>query len=126
MLVDTRNANGQTPLGPSLPPPRDEALRSLAIQHLERIRKLKLDFAAFLLGTVMIGAVWAITEYQNSGGWPQRLSDNGGPGDWNPWIIWAVFGWGFLVALDALKTHFRRPTTEAEIEREVSRLTARR
>jgi hypothetical protein len=35
-----------------------------------------------------------------------------------------VVGWGFLVALDALKTHFRRPSTEAEIEREVSRLTS--
>jgi hypothetical protein len=40
-----------------------------------------------MLGTTVIGAVWAITEYQNSGGWPHRLSDNGGPGDWNPWIL---------------------------------------
>lgn len=112
----------------TLPSPSgpDEALRRVAAEHLERVRKLKLDVAAFLVGIVVIGGVWAITEYQNSGGWPQRLNDEGRPGDWNPWILWVVLGWGFLVALDALKTFFRRPTTEAEIDREVERLKGRR
>jgi hypothetical protein len=56
----------------------------VAIQHLERVRRFKLDLAAFLLGTFVLTCVWAITEYENSGGWPSRLSDNGGAGDWNP------------------------------------------
>ena len=103
----------------------DETLRALAVQHLERVHRFKLDVAAFLLGTIVLSCVWAITEYQNSGGWPTRLSDNGQPGDWNPWILWVILGWGSLVALDALKTYFRRPTTEAQIEREVARLKSR-
>jgi hypothetical protein len=37
-----------------------------------------------------------------------------------------VLGWGFLVALVVLKTYFRRPTTEAEIEREMTRLASGR
>ncbi len=103
----------------------DATLRSLAVQHLERVRKFKLDLAVFLLGTVVIGAVWAITEYENSGGWPHGIGSQGNPGDWNPWFFWVVLGWGFLVGLDALKTYFRRPTTQAEIDREVERLKAR-
>ncbi len=59
--------SGGAPAGPDLPPPHDENLRSAAIHHLKRVRKLKLDLAAFVLGSVIISTVWAITEYQNSG-----------------------------------------------------------
>lgn len=104
----------------------EEELRRLALQHLERVRRFRLAVASYALGMVVLTAVWALTEYHNSGGWPQRLSDDGRPGDWNPWILWVAIGWGFLVALDALKTYFRRPTTEAEVDREVERLRARR
>jgi hypothetical protein len=103
-MLETRNDNrlGDTAPVPPVPAAGSrDALRSLAVQHLERVRKLRLDLAAFLLGTVVIGAIWAITEYGNSGGWPHRISDQGNPGD------------------------FRRPVTEAEIEREIRRLTGR-
>lgn len=127
METETRTQNGKRTVT-SLPESAgrsDESLRLLAIQHLERVRKLKHNTAVFAIGIVAIGSVWAITEYQNAGGWPERLSTGGNPGDWNPWILWVVLGWGFLLALDALKTYFHRPTTEAEIERELARLKAR-
>lgn len=104
----------------------DEGLRVVAIQHLERVRRFKLDLTAYLVGMIALTIVWAVTEYENSGGWPSRLSDESDAGSWNPWILWVALGWGFFVALDALKTYFRRPTTEAEIQREIDRLTARR
>lgn len=103
-------------------PRDDDALRSIAIKHLERVRKLKNDTAAYVLGILVFGTVWAVTQYQDSGGWPHHLSGNGNPGDWDPWILWVVIVWGFLLALDVLRTYFRRPTTEAEIEKEVARL----
>jgi hypothetical protein len=127
MLTKSPTNNDRVTLE-SVPTPAtrdEETLRLLATEHLERVRKFKVDAAAFLVGILVISCIWAITEYQNSGGWPERLSDNGQPGDWNPWILWVILGWGFFVALDAIKTYFRRPTTEAEIEREVQRLKSR-
>jgi hypothetical protein len=127
MRTEGATTNGKVASESPLPPTRnEETLRALATQHLERVRKFKLDAAVFVVGILVLAGVWAITEYQNSGGWPERLSDKGQPGDWNPWILWVVLGWGFLLALDALRTYFRRPTTEAEIEREVERMSSGR
>jgi hypothetical protein len=111
---------------PEPQPEADEGLRVIAIQHLERVRRFKLDLGAYVVGMIALTIVWAVTEYENSGGWPSRLSDGSDTGSWNPWILWVALGWGFFVALDALKTYFRRPTTEAEIAREIERLTAHR
>jgi hypothetical protein len=111
----------------AVPAPDDEtALRDAAIAHIERVRHFKRDLAVFLVGTIALTCVWVLTEYQNADGWPDRFSDSGGTGSWNPWLFWAVLIWGFLVALDGLRTYFRRPTTEAEIQRELDRIRSRR
>jgi hypothetical protein len=121
----TKNGRVTPDLVPSPATRDEETLRTLATEHLDRVRKFKVDLAAYLVGICVLGCIWAITEYQNSGGWPERLSDEANPGDWNPWIFWVILGWGFFVALDAIRTYVRRPSTEAEIEREVERLKAR-
>jgi len=124
MLETPVGTNGRTT--PPAPAARDgETLREQAVAHLERVRKLKFDAALFAVGILVVGGVWALTEYQNSGGWPARLSEHGNPGDWNPWIAYVVLVWGFLVVLDALKMYRHRPLKEGEIEREVERLAAR-
>ena len=96
--------------------------RALAVREVERRRTLKLRAAAFLLGMLVLVPAWAVIEYLDSGGWAERLSNNGNPGDWNPWMVWVVLGWGFYVGATALAIHFRRPTTEVEIERQLERL----
>ena len=117
--------DGRTASPPETPAERDATLRDQAVAHLERVRKLKFDTALFVVGVLVAGGVWALTEYQNAGGWPARLSEHGNPGDWNPWIVYVVLVWGFLVALDALKAYARRPLREREIDREVARLKRR-
>ena len=62
--------------------------------------------------------IWALVEWQDNGAF-ERLSDNGNPGDWEPWILYVALVWGFFLVLDVLKVYFDRPTTEAEIERAV-------
>ena len=42
---------------------------------------------------------------------------------WNDWIIYPLIGIGLCVAIDAWKTYRRKPITEAEIRREMDRLT---
>lgn len=97
-------------------------LRSLALKQIERHRKLKLRAAAFGLGMLVLVPVWLVVEYLSAGGWPERLSNNGNPGDWNPWIVWVALGWGFYVLMTAVAIHLRRPTTEAEVRREMEHL----
>lgn len=106
--------------------PEEYAYRRLAVKQLERVRSFKLHLALFLIGMPVLTGVWALTEYMNADGWPDRFSDSAGPGNWNPWILWVVLIWGGLLAYEAVKTYLGGPPTEADIDREVERLKARR
>ena len=103
----------------------DAGLRTLALKQLERIRSFKLHLAMFLIGMPALTGVWALTEYMNADGWPDRFSDSAGPGSWNPWILWVLLIWGGLLAIQGVRAYFGRPPTELEIDREVARLKTR-
>jgi hypothetical protein len=102
----------------------DAELREWARRHVERVRKLKRDVAVFLLGMTALTGLWAVIEWQENGGF-ERFSNQGNPGDWEPWIVYVALVWGFLLGLDALKTFFDPPATEADVERELERLRSR-
>ncbi|HET9509238.1 MAG TPA: 2TM domain-containing protein [Gaiellaceae bacterium] len=119
----TRNGRASSP--PVQTSTGEDELRDWARQHLERVRRLKLHVAAFVLGLVVLTPVWALAEWQSNGGF-ERWSDNSQPGDWEPWILYVALVWGLVVAIAALKVYFDRPTSEAEIDRAVERLTSRR
>jgi hypothetical protein len=42
--------------------------REWARRHLERVRRLKLHAAAFVVGMIVLTPVWALTQWQTSGG----------------------------------------------------------
>ena len=102
----------------------DEEIRVWARAHVERIRRFKRDVAAFILGMVGLTAVWILAEWNDNGAF-ERFSGGGNPGDWEPWILYVSLIWGFFVALDGLKVYFDRPTTEAEIDRQIEQLRSR-
>jgi hypothetical protein len=102
----------------------DAELREWARKHVERVRRVKLHVAAYLLGMAVLTPVWALVEWQDNGAF-ERWSDNSQPGDWEPWILYVALAWGLFVAVAALKAYFDRPTTEAEVDRELRRLTER-
>jgi hypothetical protein len=102
----------------------DDELRAFARKHLERVHRLKLNIAAYVLGMVVLTPVWALVEWQSNGGF-QRWSSNSQPGDWEPWILYVALIWGLVVAIMALKVYFDRPATEAEVDREIERLRSR-
>jgi len=110
----------------SAAPTRDEELRRVAHKHLEHVRKFKLYLSAYVLAMLVLTPVWALTEYLNADGWPERLSEQSNPGDWNPWILWVALGGLLLVGIAALRAYFTKPITQADIDREVERLTSRR
>jgi hypothetical protein len=120
--IESGGVDGGLPVAAS----SDNELRVLALQQVQRARRLKLRIAAYVVGLAVLIPVWIVAEYLSADGWPRRLSDNGNPGDWNPWIIWVALAWGFYVALSAVALHFQRPTSEAELEREIERLKSQR
>jgi hypothetical protein len=124
MLTKPVTTNGQALLRP-LPRREDEALRALALKQLERIRNFKLSLGIFLVGMPLLTGLWALTEYMNADGWPERFSDSAGPGNWNPWILWVLLIWGGILAIQGIRAYFGGPPTEADIDRKVARLKAR-
>jgi len=120
----TKNERAASQPTPTADVAEDE-LRRWARMHLEHVRRVKLHVAAFVLGMAVLTPIWALVEWQDNGAF-ERFSDEGNPGDWEPWILYIALVWGLVVGIAALKAYFDRPTTEAEIDREVERLTLRR
>ena len=102
----------------------ERALRQAARSHLEAVRSLKQHVAIFLVGMIVVGGIWALTEYQNADGWPDGFGTER-DGSWDPWFFWVALVWGGIVAYQAVRTYFRRPPTEAELRREMERLRER-
>jgi hypothetical protein len=77
------------------------------------------------VATVALVAIWAITEYNNAGGWPTKgfSQSSSIPHEWNSWIIYPVLGIALLLALDAWKTFAHKPVSEDQIRREMDRLS---
>lgn len=122
----TTNERTQREGGLEIVRSRDEALRKVALQHLERVRKFKLYLAVYLLSLLVLTPVWVITQYETQDGWLKHLSSRSRfAGDWDPWIIWVALGGAVFVAIAGFRAYLDRPTTEEEIDREVERLNAR-
>ena len=102
----------------------DDPLRAEALRRLERRRGLWMHAAAYVMTSLVLIAVWAVTEYSNSGGWPERFSSDGQPGNWNPWILYALLGGAVLTAVRAWLRYGPRPFSEAEMRAEMERLRA--
>jgi 2TM domain len=128
MTVPTEMLSERKPItleGIPTTPAADSELRDWARRHVERVHKLKRDVAISLLGMATLTGIWALVEWQDNGKF-ERLSGNGNPGDWEPWILYVALVWGFFLVLDALKVYFDRPATQMEIDRTVERIRSGR
>jgi len=97
-------------------------LRAAASRQAKRVRRLKVNLAAWAVGTMLLTTLWVLNQWQAHGSF-ERFGNEGNPGDWNP-TLWALgFGlWTLIVGIMALRVYFERPATEAEVDREVERL----
>lgn len=118
--------NGSPPVvDPGVQERDDAEVRELAVKQIERKRKFEMRAFAAAVVSVFLVVVWAISEYNNAGGWPTNGFSNSSsiPHVWNDWIVYPLIGIGLWVAIDAWNTFRRKPITEAEIRREMDRLT---
>ena len=79
------------------------AERERARKQVERKRKFGADVVAYVIINIFLIGVWAFT----------------GAGYF--WPGWVLAGWGMLLMLDAWNLYFRRPVTEADVDRELER-----
>jgi len=121
LLTRDEHRASQTPPPTPLPTEKDET-RADAHMWAKRVRRLKLNLAAWVLGTILITTLWVLNEWQANGAF-ERFGHEGNPGDWNPtlWAI-AIGVWGLIVGIMALRVYFERPVQEAAVDREVERL----
>ena len=91
----------------------DEAAR----RHAKRVRRLKINVAAWVVGTIVLTALWALNQRQANGPF-EHFGNSGNPGDWNP-TLWALgIGiWSLVVGIMALQVRFERPAADAAAER---------
>jgi hypothetical protein len=107
---------------PAVVPIEDDGLQAVTQRQAKRFRRLKINVAAWGLGTILLTAAWIAHEWQANGAF-ERFAHEGNPGDWNP-TLWAlaVLVWGLVVGIMALRVYLERPATAAEVGREVERL----
>ncbi len=121
-LLTKNEHRASQPLPPTAVRTEEDQLRAAARIQLKRVRRLKLNVAAWALGTILLTTLWGINEWQANGAF-ERFGNDGNPGDWSP-TLWAlaVGIWGLIVGIMALRVYVERPPTEMEVDRAVERL----
>jgi protein-S-isoprenylcysteine O-methyltransferase Ste14 len=102
----------------------DERVRDLAVERIERKHRFHIRAFGAAAAGVMLVIIWAVSEYNNAGGWPtDGFSQSSSiPHEWNSWIIYPIIALALGVAIDAWHTYRHKPITEDEIRREMDRL----
>jgi hypothetical protein len=110
------------PPPPSTVPTEQDELRRAARSHARRVRRVKLNVVAWVVGTVVLTTLWAIGEWQSHGAF-EHFGNEGDPGEWSP-TLWALGAgiWGLIVGMMALRVYFERPTFTHRRPRLIGRL----
>jgi hypothetical protein len=102
-----------------------EELREAAVASLRAKRKFQANALKAVVLVPVLVAIWAITEYQNAGGWPTGLATGRRNHDWDPWIIYPLVAIAVFLVVSAWLAYGRRPISDADVDREMSRLEGR-
>jgi hypothetical protein len=107
LLTKQNDPNSPTP--PPAVAPENDGLRAATRQHVKRVRRLKINVAAWVLGTILLTTLWVLNQWQDNGAL-KSFGHEGEAGQWNP-TLWALaIGiWGLIVGIMALQVHFEQP-----------------
>jgi 2TM domain-containing protein len=81
----------------------EDELRKQARQRVQKRRDLSAHLVTYVVVNLMLVGIWAIS----GGGYF--------------WPAWVLLGWGVGLVLNIWDVYFRRPVTEADVEREMQR-----
>jgi hypothetical protein len=114
MLTKQKDPSSPTP--PAAVAPAKGELRAAMQQHVKRVRRLKINLAAWVVGTILLTTLWVVNQWQDNGAFVS-FGHEGQAGQWNP-TLWAlaVGIWGLIVGIMALRVHFERPARAGDGE----------
>ena len=92
-----------------------------AVERVRARRRLQLHVLVGGVSLALLALVWAVSEYQNAGGWPTGFATGRRHRDWDPWIVYPAVVWLSSVISHWAWSAWRRPVTEMEIRRELER-----
>jgi 2TM domain-containing protein len=81
----------------------EDDAREQARKRLQKRRDFSAHLVAYVVINSMLIGIWAVT----------------GAGYF--WPAWVLLGWGVGLVLNAWDVYFRRPVTEADVDREIER-----
>ena len=128
-MNETRTpSSSSAPPHPSPPEDNDQVAREQAIKRLERRRRFQFEVVTATVILLGVVAAWAVSEYNNAGGWPTHgFSQSSGIHDvWNIWIVYPFGTWLLYLAVRAWAVYGNQPISEREIQREIGRQAGRR
>jgi hypothetical protein len=107
MLTKQKDPSSATP--PAAVASEKDELRAATRQHVRRVRRLKINVAAWVVGTILLTTLWVVNQWQDNGAL-KSFGHEGEAGQWNP-TLWAlaVGIWGLIVGIMALRVHFEQP-----------------
>ena len=116
MPTETLTKHGPPAAAPVRSVP-DKAPAESVRKHAKRVRRLKINAVAWVVGTIVLTALWVLNQWDANGAF-EHFGNSGNPGDWNP-TLWAlgIGVWSLVVGIKALQVRFERPTADAGAER---------
>jgi hypothetical protein len=89
-------------------PQEEDALRELALKRLNEKRDFKTHLVVYVLVNLLLIVIWLVSAAVS--------------GEWFPWFVFPLFGWGIGLGVHAWTVYGRRDISEDEIAREISKL----
>jgi hypothetical protein len=102
-LVDQKSLNGAR-AGVDV----SDALHAAALQRLEKKREFRIHLSVFVVINALLWLAWGLVYAYT--------------GFTFPWPVFPLVGWGIGLGFHAYEAYFRRPFSQAQIEREAARL----
>jgi hypothetical protein len=89
-----------------------ESLREVAVQSLHRKQAFARHAVVYVLVNLMLIGVWLVGGITS--------------GQWAPWFLFPLFGWGIGLALQGWSAYQGQAPSEARIQAEMDRLSGER
>jgi hypothetical protein len=124
-MLTKKDDEARAPSLPATVRTEQKEVRAADRDHAKRVHRFKVTLVAWILGAILLTALWVVSEWNANGAF-ERFAHEGNQGDWNPtrWAL-AVGVWGLGVGILAMRVHFERPVTTAEVDRAVEQVGPR-